>query len=471
MRSSTRSRRAIAPPSAPFEVPCDGGLTGLTRDGEGLIGVLAVAAPPAAPVVAGVAAVPDAALLPAVSAALSARDAAPQSIDVVSHTMSRWPDGPAGHAYRGLLGGLSIAAHRSVHLVVRVRPSDFPDAVRLRGGPGAGSVRTTLWCLRRLQAHLAEAGVRSRPLAAAEIIDLAASLTEGVPVSAADLGPTGLRHNGFPLTVYRWTGTTAQALSALLAMPTAVDSVSTTLTVRLAATADGPRLSATVRDNGGPVRDRAADHGIELITDRPRSAAALGLPVPAPPEPAGRGASITAPQRLTPAQTAAVVAATTVPLAGDGQLVGAADSGAPVTLRMAGPGVPLSHVVGDDLLARQTVVRLAALGVTVAVASDRPRYWEQLGATIGGGLIRVAGTDPTARAVFDETRGGGRQAPPGSTLIRRHSTADADPDDGAPTIRAQQVPGLVEAAGGGIRVPVRVVSTAAERSLVDAVET
>ncbi|MGB6244627.1 MAG: hypothetical protein WBF94_06705, partial [Gordonia sp. (in: high G+C Gram-positive bacteria)] len=172
---------------------------------------------------------------------------------------------------------------------------------------------------------------------------------------------------------------------------------------------------------------------------------------------------------LTPTQTAAIVAATTVPLAGDGQLIGAADSGAPVTLRMAGPGVPLSHVVGDDLLARQTVVRLAALGVTVAVASDRPRYWEQLGATVGGGLIRVAGTDPTARAVFDETRGGGRQAPPGSTLIRRHSTAD--PDDGAPTIRAQQVPGLVEAVGGGIRVPVRVVSTTAERSLVDAVET
>lgn len=453
------SRRADAT-APPFDAPDDGGIVGFRRCGELLVGVLAIAPTTPVPQAVGAAQPGDVRLLAATVAALDARDAAPASVDIVTHAMACWGHASAARAYRGLLGGQRIAAHRSVHLVVRIRPGDWPGAVRARGGTGAGTLRTALWILRRLRVRLADDGVVARPLTAAEITELTARFTEGVPVSSAVEAPIGMEHNGSPLVSYVLRDARPAAATALLSTPVEVSAVSTTVTVSVA---PGPSVQVTVRDNGGRAVDRSGVLGLELVSASRRAVTAIGLPI-GPLTTGRRSRSLDAlvPRfHLTPADTVSV------PLAGDGQLVGADSADRPVTLRMAGRDVPRCDVIGNGVLRRQVVVRLAALGFAVAVATDDPQPWRRLAASVGAGSVTVGRPPHPVQVVVDDTDGDRITAQPGTTLLRMHDLAAASPAESGPTIR-QSVDGrtLIVSASGRT-MDVRPVSTTAERAVVE----
>lgn len=423
-RRGHRPQTRSAP--APFDVPSEGSQTGFRRETDSLVAVLAVTPSDPIPIVVGQPHGAGQPILPAVIATMAARDVAPWSVDIVSHTMGWWSDGPATRAYRSLLGGVPIAAHRSVYLKVRIRPTDFPDAVARRGGDGPGALRTALWCVRRLRNRLSENGVLARPLNAAEIADLTASFADRSGVDGS--------------STYEWVGRDRDSLAALIAAPGTVDAASTSLTLQLVGGPAGPRLRGTVRDGGGPSAARSGNHDLRPVTDDD-------------------------PGFLTPEQTASLTHVA-LPVAGDGQVIGADPSGAPVAFRLAGPNIPQAHVIGDDTLVRQVVVRLAALGVPVAIASDNPQRWERLAMAIGGGLVTIGQQRRPARVLLDDTAAGEVSALPGSTLLRRHADTSALTVPG-PLLRQDRATGTVVVRGADRSATARLVSTAAERTLTE----
>ena len=470
MRTDVLSRRAAAwTAAAPFDVPCEEQFVGLRRSGDALICVLAVAPSPPSPVVVGAAPQDGPPLLAAVAAAMSMRDTAPAAIDIVSHTMGGWGDTPAARAYRGLLGGLRIAAHRSVHLVLRIRPADLPRAVQARGGGGRGTLRTALWCVRRVRAALADSGIVAHPLTASEVTELTSLLAEGAAVTDAVDAEIGLRHNGVQLTAYRLSDHRPETLARLLTAPVADEAVSTTVTLGYTATPAGPRLQVTVRDNGGPTVDRRGDHSLRLVTTGCRAAIAAGLPIGLPPGLRSGLPRDDGWQGYDAATTAHLARTLTIPLAGDGQIVGADRAGSPVALRLAGRDVPRCDVIGDHTLARQSVDRLAALGLTVNVISDHPRRWARLADSVGNGLVAIGDCAYRTQVVVDDTAAGGVTAAPGTTLMRRSTTDSvvALPPHVGPVLRQSASDATVYAEGSGRRVPIRLVSTSAERTLTE----
>ncbi|MGB6039740.1 MAG: hypothetical protein WBG39_07805, partial [Gordonia sp. (in: high G+C Gram-positive bacteria)] len=168
---------------------------------------------------------------------------------------------------------------------------------------------------------------------------------------------------------------------------------------------------------------------------------------------------------LTPEQTASLTHVA-LPVAGDGQVIGADPSGAPVAFRLAGPNIPQAHVIGDDTLVRQVVVRLAALGVPVAIASDNPQRWERLAMAIGGGWVTIGQQRRPARVLLDDTAAGDVSALPGSTLLRRHADTSALTVPG-PLLRQDRATGTVVVRGADRSATARLVSTAAERTLTE----
>ncbi|WP_156890371.1 type VII secretion protein EccE [Gordonia shandongensis] len=452
-------RGAAAAVHDAFDVPCDDGYAGLRRAGDELLGVLAVDPGPAVPVVhavhhagggVGGAGPRGAEILPAVARALGMRDAAPVGVDIVSQVMTAAPHGPAAHAYRRLLGGLPIAAHRSVHLVMRFRPAAHPAAVAARGGSGVGALRTAIWCLRRLAACLAEVGVAARPLTAAEVTALTAGLTEG-------------RAPGDPALVTRVPLVEApETLRALLAAPTLSAASSTTVTIRVGRRVDGIGLQTVVRDRlVAPVAPRP---GFVDVDGDPRALAAIGLPVAVP---AGR-VDPDLPWQ-TGAAAAAIIGSVRIPTGGDGQVVGAAVDGSPVTLRLAGPSLARSEVLGGRRLAGQVLVRLAGLGVTTCVRTVCPADWEPAAARLGP-TVRVGGHTSGVQAIVDAADPP-VVADPGVTVVRA-SDAAGGPSVGAHPvlIASRDDPDTVTATAGGASVTVRLVSTPEERGLLGEID-
>ena len=348
MRRIIRPTRGDPCMNEPFDVPDGDGYTGLHRDGPRLVCVLALVPGPPAPVP-----LPNGPRtrvpVETMAACMARSDARPLRVDVVTRTLVWWGDGPATRAYRGLLGPLAPASHRSVALVVHVDPAQHPQAVALRGGGNIGALRTVLWCVRRVRAACASAGVQTRPL------------------TAADLSTDGA-----------WT------------VADATDAVA-----------------------------RILPSGVEGVAP---------------------------------------------PLGGDGHLLGAADDGTPIALRVAGPFIPRVTVDADLPTVRQTVVRALALGVRAHVVSDRPDQWTPLVDMIGDPLLLSYGptVPPTSQVVVDDT--------PEQTVrhtgltvidVGDHGAADGyllrqEPDDSS----------VLHLIGpGGSRRTVRSVTTPAERAL------
>ncbi|MGO3327903.1 type VII secretion protein EccE [Gordonia sp. (in: high G+C Gram-positive bacteria)] len=352
MRLLTRRDYRAARP-APFDVPNGVGFLGVVVDEPRLVSVLSVAPGPPAPVL-----LPDGPrpLLPvdAIARCFDYVDARPTRIDVVTRTLASWGDGPAARAYRSLLGPLDPASHRSVALVVHIDPELCGDAVALRGGGAAGTLRTALWCVRRVIAAAAPYA-RLQPLTAAALSADAAWTVDDAAHIVASLTPGGL-------------------------------------------------------DGSAP------------------------------------------------------------PIGGDGQVVGAAESGAPVALRLAGPLVDRVDIAAEPRLVRQTAVRLAALGVRGHVITDRPAQWRPLAEAIGDPLLFGVGptVPPTAQVVIRDVGGpGDHRTDPGLTELRVHRRS-ADTSDGCFLLRQDlgdaSLLHLV-APDGSPPTTVRTVSTPAERAL------
>ncbi|WP_132991819.1 type VII secretion protein EccE [Gordonia zhaorongruii] len=161
------------------------------------------------------------------------------------------------------------------------------------------------------------------------------------------------------------------------------------------------------------------------------------------------------------------------PQAGDGQLIGAAQDGEPVALRMAGPQIGRVDVAGDVRLARQVVVRLAALGVRCHVLTDRTDQWRPLVHALSDGLLLSEGptTPPSAQVVVhDRSDPPGLRSPtiePGLTSLVVHRDR---PPETLPGYLLQQdaaEPALLHviAPGNAPRVALRTVTTQSEKAL------
>ena len=350
--ASRRSRTAVRThrtDASVFDVPDgSGGFAGVMRDGPALVCVLTVSPPAPSPVVPGAAV--DLLPLDALALVFAARDARPDGVDVAVRTLTCWGDGPAALAYLRLLGPVAPASHRSVTVIVRVDPSRFPDAVALRGGGPAGALRTALWCVRRVAAALATAGVATRVLAAAE-------LTAAGPIDAM------------------------------------------------------------------PVVARLRADGVE-----------------------GQAP----------------------PMAGARQKVGASESGDPVSLRIAGPSIRRTELIGDVDLARLTVLRAAAIGIRTRVHSERPERWRRLVDRVGDAALLSMGRGVPADAqLLVDDCDGGAASPPGLTVLSIHRRA-APAHHGVWTLRQDpDDPGAVHLVAPG-REPtaVRSVIAPAERELI-----
>ncbi|MFT3714549.1 MAG: type VII secretion protein EccE [Gordonia sp. (in: high G+C Gram-positive bacteria)] len=325
-----RSSRGDAP--APFDVPCDDGVVGVLADDRSLTTVLAFTPGPARPGVTD--------LLPTdvVHRWRSGPDA--DAVDVRVFTQeAAIGGGPAGAAYRGLLGPLPLVAHRTVHLTIRF---DARSAVAARYGTGgAGALRACRSVTRRLIAALGAAGVAARALPAAGITAAAAAIDPAEP------------------TVY-------------------------------ASRADEP-----------------------------------------------------------------------VPLTGDGILVGAADDGSPVAMRLA--GLPRCVVDGGTELAARLAVRLVATGSSCAVFTDRPQCWRPVVDAVGDRSLLHPAADGPADVLIDDRAGHRLGAVPGRTVLE----IGAGTQSSEPVIR-EGSDGRLTVSGGGRRLTVAPVTTTAESALVRA---
>ncbi|GEE03707.1 hypothetical protein nbrc107696_41530 [Gordonia spumicola] len=238
----------------PFDVPDGDGCIGLRRDGPHLTAVLTLAPGPPSPIT-----LPDGPRtrvpLDDIACAMVRRDAHPLRVDVATRTLTSWGDGPAARAYRGLLGPLAPASHRTVALVVHLDPARFPDAVALRGGGSVGALRTAIWCVHRVIAACAAAGVRTRVLTAAELSADAAWTLDDAAV-AARITPDGSEGTAPPLAA------DGQLIGADDGTPVALRVAGPSIP-RVAVAADARTVRQTV------VRSMALGVRTHVVTDRP----------------------------------------------------------------------------------------------------------------------------------------------------------------------------------------------------------
>ncbi|WOC13419.1 type VII secretion protein EccE [Gordonia sp. MP11Mi] len=161
------------------------------------------------------------------------------------------------------------------------------------------------------------------------------------------------------------------------------------------------------------------------------------------------------------------------PVGGDGQVVGATESGAPIALCLAGPHIDRVDIAAQPSLIRQTAVRLAALGVRGHVVTDRHELWQPLAAAIDDPLLFGLGpaVPPTAQVLIrdvDELDDSHepRVSDPGLTELRVHRR-DVRTSPGHFLLRQDlgdaSLMHLI--APDGVTTTVRTVSTPAERAL------
>lgn len=434
-RSVPPVRRGIGPGSAPFDVPCPEGFLGVQYLDGTLVTVLAVRpAPPtphrlAAPWSAG-----DG--LPGIAGNtlrqwMTRPEGAATVITVMTEGHSGPRHGPAAAAYRTLTGPLSIAGSRRVHVVLAFAPLDHPELVAGYGSGTAAALRACRSITRRFAALLAADGVATTALTAAELTDFTTvQHARGPAFTVLPSAPTGLPEA--LESVWRAAGAGTTAVQCLVR-------------------ADGPVVRARVRLPAAAAEPAVgASHGWQpLPADRPP------LPGTAWPEaPLDRSVD--------------TLADTVLPCDGAGPIVGADRHGRPVTLRLAGPDVPLAEISGDLTAAQRLVARLVAVGGGAAVFTDRPRRWAGLIDAVADPRLLHPASDGPATLLVDD-RPDHRLGPlAGCTVLRLTepgpvASADvpawrADPDD----------PDRATVTGGGRSLRIRPVSTPAEDAFVRA---
>lgn len=355
-------RRAVTPAPA-FDVPGDAGeLTGMAWDGATLLTALRLEPTVSQPIrlrPAGEDETPGRLSLGVVAAGLQQFGIPLREVTVITHALRRAVGTPAGEIYGELLGPLPAAAHREVLVTLRLAPADCPVEVIRRGGGPTGSLRTAAAATARLAGRLRRSGLAVSVLPAAALAPVRRELIEAPAhrLTAANLTAAALPHRITEL----WR----------------TDAVASTVALSLAPAPDaGLRLAGSMRLIGA-----------------------------AHPRPPGTAVEAGEPVGLNGAAATETVAATALPVAGCGVLVGADPDGCAIAVPPAAPGAVL-RVNGDDRLAAALVARAVGTGVSVTVASGEPRRWQPLVDAIGDpARLRLGarpGLGPGARlAVYD----------------------------------------------------------------------
>lgn len=447
-------------PAAPFDVPFGDGFAGVRHHAGTLLTVLAVGPGPARPhrldrVRPDLG--PHAMLrLNVVAQWMIRPEAAATEVTVLTRADAVGGDGPAAGAYRGLLGPLSAATHRRVHLTIRFTPLANPEIVARHGDDPAAPLRACLSATRRLATLLQADGLRIRPLTAANLTRDAEHLLLDDDPAAGDDRRTLAVVPGEPALL-------PSALDSALA--SALDSGGARAGGAIAALRwrsgpRGPQVTALLRRTGG------SETLPELPHTRLLAPAARRTFSRAPH--AGRTPTRLLPDAVDwPDSADALTAA--LPCAGSGLIVGADDAGHPIGLRLTGPDVPEAVVAGDLALAQRVVARLAATGTSAAVFTDRAERWAGLIEAVGDrSLLHPAGAG-TAQVLVDD-RPGARLGPlDGHTVLRvtePESPGGAAGSD-APSLRQDaRRPGRARASGGGRVIEVQLVGTPAEDALL-----
>lgn len=417
--AAARSRRRsvdLTPP--PFDIPASAQAAGRTRDGRdaadsehGLIGarwaggtlITVLRVQPAAPALTYLTphgarlGDPTGQLVPltALAECINPFDIPLTAIDVVSHGIRSWGDGPAAASYRRTLGPLPAAAHRSVLVILRLDPQNCADAVARRGGGAVGALRTATITTRRVARRLAESGLRVGTLSASEITMLPGQLTDGGTLDAFAEDWTSV--TGGPLRL-RSAAIDPEKFDTVLTDVWADPTLSTTVTVRLGHDADDRlEVRGIVRfdDLGTPRGDDGAgrDDGLIPLDGHQFDALTASLPVATP---ARAFRDVPA---VTGSDADTLLDRVAIPAAGCGQLIGADGSGRAVAIRLVGPDVPLVAIAGEYHLAAQVVLRAVAVGASVTVHTDAPGRWHAMIVAVGDPrLLALAGDRAAAGA-------------------------------------------------------------------------
>lgn len=431
------ANRRTLPTSTPFDVPCDDAFIGVRHDRGTLLTVLALTANAVGPQPltepwrplayrggAGVRGLPWDALL----AWTRRPESAAAELSVLTSGRSTGDDGLAARAYRSLLGPLSVAGERCVHVAIRFAPLEHPELVARYGSGRAAPLRAALAATRTVLALLREDGLTVTGLTAAQLTDLAHQFPPD-PAAA-----------GHYIVCPDEPADLPESLESAWHYST---SASTALIWRTGP--DGPSVRAVAYIGGGL--------DVPLCDDLPPGWHRRGGP--------GAGLAVASP----PSGAAQALAGLVIPVTGAGIVVGADSTGRPVTLRLAGPDVPVAEVSGDLRTVQRMVVRLAGLGVSSAVFTDRPEQWDPvMDGVRDHRLVHPAATG--GADVLIDDRPAGRLGPlAGHTVIRAHP--DGGPVPGVPGLHVDpEDPASALVGGAGTPLRVRLVSTPAEDALL-----
>ncbi|SIS02655.1 type VII secretion protein EccE [Williamsia sterculiae] len=380
MMSRARRRGTDLAP-APFDIPGPDTTTiGARWDGDCLVTVVRIL-PPAVPRATYL--VPQESLtdyllpMSALAECLDQFDIALAAVDVVSQGLRIHGDSAPATTYGRTLGPLAATAHRSVSVVLRLRPADCPEAVARRGGGSTGALRTVSVATRRVATRLAEHGLSAHIMSAREITGATTQLLDGSSLDSVEENWDQIDAGGLSMQTFAVDPGQLPAVAQRVWTDAAV---STTLTVRLS------RIDGTLAVSGLVRFDRNRQ-----TADEPPTPAYL-LPLP--------GAQFAALAAGLPIGTSAIGAIDDLPavrgataddvldalrLAGTGcgQLIGADRTGRAVAVPVVGPGVETVVISGGLHLAQQVVLRAVAIGARTVVRTTRPERWRHLVTTVG----------------------------------------------------------------------------------------
>ncbi|WP_246098140.1 type VII secretion protein EccE [Rhodococcus spelaei] len=394
-------RAAALGETTDFRAP-SGPVVGLLWDGGSVTAVVEVLPAPGNLTQVGRDGVESVHLLPvgALAESMTQHDINLSGIDVISHGYRAVAGSPAADVYDRLVGPLPATAVRTVWLALRLDATAEAESVSSRGGGSEGAARTVSIAAQRVVRTLADHGLPSRLLTAAQIGSAATQIGRGIRpesftrawnhVPLADACNSGFAIDPRSLS--------SEVLAALWARP----SLGTTVTVRLrpGARPGEVRVAASCRLTNCTVPESRERPGPVSMSGRHADALASNLP--------GAPAHL---DSLTPFTGVDRVRldALNLPSSGCGQLLGSDDDGRGITTRVTGPEVPTVEVFGELYLAQQLVFRAVATGARILIHSDRAQDWEPLVESVATPDRLALALDPTrfdpafTAVVFDGT--------------------------------------------------------------------
>ncbi|GGC77050.1 hypothetical protein GCM10011410_32940 [Hoyosella rhizosphaerae] len=297
--------------------------------------------------------------------ALQQYDIALSGIEIIVRGRTTEPHHALGAAYSRMLSPLPVAAQRRAWIVVRLSPNDAPDAVRRRGGGTRGICGVLDIATKRIQGVLRDHEI-STVLRTTKSLDAISDTL--IPMDRVfGIAPSAI-NTGSLLHVWQ-PGAAETALN---------------ITIRPNHTSKqdprGPQASYQVTAIAGLAHRTNNPDGVEP-SKFPRTIPMAGFRpyVDECFRPNRMGSPETACGRDgTALLSISELAQLHVPVIGCGVLIGVDQAGRAVTAPIANRSGQRVSIEGRIQLLQQLVLRAAATGVDVRIASDRPHAWAQL---------------------------------------------------------------------------------------------